>query len=125
MIDTFIICKDNRTHRSLSSSTVTNKQHLYRTDYKQENTFLYKSRCIPNRIDPNCIESLTLFSSSEMFLALRRITCGISFSSFRTFATTTFTDVVKQHKILASNLQHIAETDRKFVSFEVCFCLYS
>lgn len=37
----------------------------------------------------------------------------------RFFSATSFEVLAKEHKILADNLQKIAEADRKFVSFEV------
>ena len=41
--------------------------------------------------------------------------------SIRSFGTS-FDALAREHKLLAANLQKIAETDRKFVSFEV-LCL--
>ena len=43
-------------------------------------------------------------------------------TSIRCFSTS-FDALAREHKLLAANLQKIAETDRKFVSFEVQYLL--
>lgn len=48
-----------------------------------------------------------------------RIIPRIHLGPFKRMFGTSFYTLAQEHKILASNLQKIAEADRKFVSFEV------
>lgn len=54
-----------------------------------------------------------------MFLVAHFLKPSINFGSRIFFSTQSFEAITKEHSILVSNLQRIAEADRKFVSFEV------
>lgn len=55
-----------------------------------------------------------------IMFGLSRVAGGLlSATRSRFFSAVSFDALAKEHKILANNLQKIAEADRKFVSFEV------
>ena len=53
-----------------------------------------------------------------MFQILLKRSPNVCKTCMRAFGTA-FDTLAREHKILASNLQKIAEADRKFISFEV------
>lgn len=69
-----------------------------------------------------CIEMIHFQIYTNHFFMLRffiHSVPDVSTRMIRSFGTS-FDALLREHKNLATNLQKIAEADRKFVSFEVC-----
>ena len=54
-----------------------------------------------------------------MLCFLRNAKHSVPFLSRALFSTRSFESLKQEHSVLVDNLQKIAETDRKFISFEV------